>query len=133
MNESRIEAALQKLDERFDRLEQRLPTLATRDDLARFPSQDDPKGFATKEDLQAVPTRDDPKGLATTDDVKAEGEVTRRHFDAVAEEFLSQIRLVSEGTDMLSERVDRELGDVRAVVHGLDRRVMRLEADRLKR
>lgn len=123
MTESRVEAALHKLDERVERIEQILPTLATRDDLKGFPTQNDPKGFATKDDL---------KTFATRDDVREEGERTRRHFDAVAEEFLSQVKLVSEGTAFLSERVDRELGDVRSTVRALDRRVIRLEAGKTR-
>jgi len=107
VNESRIEAALQKLDERVDGIEQILPTLATKDDLRGFPTQDDPKGFATKDDFRGFATKDDLRGFATKDDlrefatkddVRGEGERTRRHFDAVAEEFLSQVKIVSEGT-----------------------------------
>ena len=113
MNESRIEAALQKLDERFDRIEQILPTLVTKDESI---------GFATKDDLQALRV-----------EVHAEAEVTRRHFDAVAEGFMAQVKLVSEGHQLLAERSDRDLEGVQADVRAIDRRVMRLEADKLRR
>ena len=185
MNESRIEAALQKLDERFDRIEQILPTLvtkdesarfatkddlagfATRDDLAGFAMRDDLAGFATRDDLAGFGTRDDLAGFATKDDlaafatkddlaafamrddlagfattvdlqglrveVRAEAEATRRHFDAVAEAFMSQVNLASEGHQLVSERSEREWDGVRADVRAIDRRVMRLEADKLRR
>ena len=158
MNESRIEAALHKLDERFDRIEQILPTLLTKDESARFATKDDFAGFATKDDLAGFATKDDFAGFATKDDlagfatkddlagfattvdlqdlrgeVRAEAEATRRHFDAVAEDFMSQVKLVSEGHQLIAERSERELEGVRADVRAIDRRVMRLEADKLRR
>jgi len=86
-----------KINTRLGRIEQILPTVATKDDLKGFatkddlkgfatkddlkefptkddlkgfPTQDDPKGFATKDDLKGFPTQDDPKGFATKDDLK---------------------------------------------------------------
>ena len=131
MNESRIEAALHKLDERFDRIEQILPTLLTKDESARFATKDDFAGFATKDDLAGFATTVDLQDLRG--EVRAEAEATRRHFDAVAEDFMSQVKLVSEGHQLIAERSERELEGVRADVRAIDRRVMRLEADKLRR
>ena len=110
MNESRIEAALQKLDERVDRIEQILPTLATKSDLMGFPTKDDPKGFATKDDLKVFATKDDLKAFATKDDLKqglastlAESKLYTR---VLFEDLKSDIGLLAEHLAHVSEVVD---------------------------
>ena len=67
----RVETHVRNIDLRLERVEQILPTLATKDDLKGMPTVDDPKGFATKNDLKGMPTVDDPKGFATKEDLKA--------------------------------------------------------------
>ena len=93
-----VEKAIRNIDERTTRIEQILPTLATKDDL---------KAFATKDDLKAFATKDDLKAFATKDEVKAEGELTRRHFDVVAERLEDSIRLIADGHAELDKRVSR--------------------------
>ena len=61
---------LENIDRRLARVEQILPTLATRKDLERMPTVDDPKGFATTKDLKKFATKDDLKRFATKDDLK---------------------------------------------------------------
>ncbi len=39
-------------------------------------------------------------------EIKAEGEVTRRHFDIVAEQFKDWTRLLADGTARNTERLD---------------------------
>jgi hypothetical protein len=63
-------ARLENIDRRLARVEQILPTLATRKDLERLPTADDPKGFATTKDLKTFATKDDLKTFATKDDLK---------------------------------------------------------------
>jgi len=78
-----VDAMLSNLDARTTRIEQILPTLATRqdlsdsirvlatkDDLKRFATRDDLKRFATKDDLKRFATKDDLKRFATKDDLK---------------------------------------------------------------
>ena len=74
-----VKNEFRKLDERLGRVEQILPTLATKVDL---------KAFATKEDLKAHPTRNE-----TYAAIRDDGERTRRHFDVVAESLRDEIRL----------------------------------------
>ncbi|HEY7790761.1 MAG TPA: hypothetical protein VIC33_09640 [Vicinamibacterales bacterium] len=81
------------MNKRLTRVEQILPTLATKADLAA-----------------AI------EPLATKADVAKEGETTRRHFDAVAERKVEDLRT-----------------ELKADIRGLDRRLMRLEADRPKK
>ncbi len=115
---------LRNIDERTARIEQVLPTLATRDDFNAFPTRDDLKAFATRDDLKAFPTRDDLKAFATKDDlercatkddltryatlddIRAEGDLTRQHFNAVAERIEERVRLIAEGHDALVTRAD---------------------------
>ena len=64
-------ATVRKFTRRMDRVEQILPTLATKVDLESFATKDDLKAFATKEDLKAFATKEDLKAFATKDDLKA--------------------------------------------------------------
>jgi hypothetical protein len=81
----RVETHVRNIDLRLQRVEQILPTLATKDDLKGMPTVDDPKGFVTKDDLKGMPTVDDPKGFATKEDLKAElrNYPTRAEVDAM--------------------------------------------------
>ena len=108
-------------DHRVERIEQILPTLATKEDL---------KTLATKEDLKAYATKEDLKAFATRDELREEGERTRRHFDAVAERLEGHIQLIAEGVVALQEQADGFKKEMRSDIAGLDRRLMRLEAPR---
>ena len=101
MNREAMEDLLRSLDQRVGRIEQILPTLATKDELARF---------ATKEDMLA------------------EGARTRAHFDAVAERLESQIRMLAEGLMSLDRRFEDFRSETRANFAAVDRRLLRLEA-----
>ena len=74
MTPSDVEAMLSNLDARTTRIEQILPTLATRQDLSDsirvLATREDLKAFATKEDLKRFATKDDLKRFATKDDLK---------------------------------------------------------------
>lgn len=85
-----VKAEFKKLDERLGRVEQILPTLATKDDLKAFATKDDAKAFATKDDLRqerrelnaviaTLATKDDLRAFATKDDLQEQ----RRELDAV--------------------------------------------------
>ena len=71
MTATEMEDVLKNLDRRMSRVEQILPTLATKDDLKAFATKDDLKAFATKDDLKAFATKDDLKAFATKEDLKA--------------------------------------------------------------
>ena len=110
-----VDAMLSNLDARTTRIEQILPTLATRqdlsdsirvlatkDDLKRFATRDDLKRFATKEDLKRFATKDDLReGLAAT---LAES----KHYTRVLfEDLKSDIQLLAEHLVHVSEVVER--------------------------
>ena len=96
-----MEALLKNVDQRFERDEHILPTLATKDDLTRF---------ATKVDLEE------------------RHEDTRRYFDIVAERLRDDIRLIAEGQVHLAQRVEESRIDLKTDIAAMDSRLMRLEA-----
>ena len=113
-----MEEVLDNLNRRVDRIEQILPTLATKDDLQKAIAP-----LATKEEL-----RNAVAGLATKEEVKAEGERTRAHFDAVAERLEEQIRLLAEGLLSLTRQFEEFKAETNARFAEMDRRLARLEA-----
>jgi hypothetical protein len=143
MNEQRrvpratLASAVENLRHRTDRIEQILPTLATKKDLEAFATKEDLKAFATKEDLKAFATKEDLKAFATMAFVREEGERTRRHVDVRFEQLRDQISAIAEGhaaTTAALDRVRREHAALDAKVERhrldhveLDRRVRRLE------
>lgn len=104
MDDRTMEEVLENLNRRVDRIEQILPTLATKDDLR--------KAIAP---------------LATKEEVRAEGERTRAHFDAVAERLEEQIRLLAEGLLSLTRQFEEFKADTNARFAEMDRRLARLE------
>ena len=61
MTATDMQDVLRNLDLRVSRIEQILPTLATKEDLKAFATKEDLKAFATKEDLKAFTTKEDLK------------------------------------------------------------------------
>ena len=95
----RVEIHVRNIDLRLERVEQILPTLATKDDLRGMPTADDWKGvltkedakaFLTKEDAKAFLTKDDAKGMPTVDDPK--GFVTTADLNAFGERESAAMR-----------------------------------------
>jgi hypothetical protein len=120
---------LKNLDARVARIEQFLPSVATKDDLKALATKDDLKAFATKDDLKAFAAKDDLKAFATKEELSEEGERTRRHMDIVAEALRDDLKIALEGNMALTSRV--ESLEQR---HGrLERRVTVLEATGTKR
>ena len=73
MDNAMIATHLEHLDRRLTRVEQILPTLATKDDL---------RTLATKDELRR--------------EIREEGERSRRHMDVNAESLRSDIQLIAE-------------------------------------
>jgi hypothetical protein len=81
MNDDMIATHLENLDRRLARVEQILPTLATRDEL---------QTLATKEDLETLATKE---GLRLQ--FQEEGERSRRHMDVLTESLREDIHLIA--------------------------------------
>ena len=115
---------MRNLTGRVVRIEQILPTLATKEDLAATVAP-----LATRAEMHdAIRAAVEP--LATRVEMHEEGERTRRHFDAVTERLESQIRLLAEGCSALREQLNAFRVDVKADFAAVNRRLMRLEASR---
>ena len=113
MHRPDITPIVKNLDRRLANIEQILPALATRD-----------------ESHVALAAAVAP--LATRDEVRAEAVETRRHIDVVFESMRAEIRVFAEGQVYLTERSDTFEAKTDRALTSLDRRVMRLEADRLR-
>lgn len=55
---------------------------------------------------------------------------TRRHFDVVAEGLRSDVRLIAEGHSLLTDKLDRFQDEVRREFRRVDRRLLKLKAQR---
>ena len=114
MSTVEMEQRLENVERRVDRIEQILPTLATRDDLKAAIAP-----LATKAELRAaiapLATKVELRAAIAPPATKAEVRAAiaeseqrmRTHFDIVAEGLRDDIRLVAEAVVTLSERVDR--------------------------
>ena len=119
MDQRSTDDLLRNLDRRVGRIEQVLPTLATKDEI---------RNLATKDEIRNLATRDELARFATKEDMLAEGVRTRAHFDAVAERLETQIRLLAEGLASLDQRFEDFRSETRANFAAVDRRLLRLEA-----
>ena len=152
MQQEQNTVEFKKINTRLDRIEQILPTLATKDDLKGVPTQADPKGFLTKDDIKGMPTQADPKGfltqadvtwLATKDDLKvfatkeelkAESKETRRYMQILIEEVKADIKLVAEAVVETNRVIARHTHpDLRTDIDKIDLRVLKLELKDKKR
>ena len=86
MDATMIDEHLENIDRRLTRLEQILPTLATKDEL---------KTLATKEDLRTA-IADAVAPLATKEELREEGERLRRHMDDVEERSRRYMDVLTE-------------------------------------
>ena len=136
MEPQELETQIKNIADRAERIEQILPTLATKDDLKVFATKDDLKVFATKEDLKAYATKEDLKAFATKEDLKAyatredlkeEGERTRRHFDVVADGIKTSVEKIAEGYEVLGARINGLRSELKADIADHERRITRLE------
>ena len=82
MDATMIDEHLENIDRRLTRLEQILPTLATKDVL---------ETLATKEELRAAI-----EPLATKEELREEGEGLRRHMDDVEERSRRYMDVLTE-------------------------------------
>jgi chromosome segregation ATPase len=142
-----VPTVLENLDRRMARVEQILPTLATKEEL-RTSIAEAVAPLATKEELRTsiaaaiapLATKEELAAavapLATKHEVWAaireEGERTRRHVDVVAESLRDDIRQIAEGHRALQHRADehdKKIDGLRTDVDRLDLRVARLEVE----
>jgi len=148
MSEEQVLERLGNLDRRVDRIEQFLPTLATRDEVgaaidqatARLATKDELAEaiarLATKDELAEAVARLATKDelaeavarLATKDELREEGERSRRYMQMLFEDLRSEMRLWAESWSDVDRRDARQHAESLSLFDGLDKRVMALEA-----
>jgi len=91
MDTEQLASDFKTFDQRLARIEQKLPTLATKDDLT---------GFATREDLRAevakLATKEDLTAFATKAELRETRDELKRHTQVLIESVQSDIRLLAE-------------------------------------
>jgi hypothetical protein len=119
--------SVESLDQRLARVEQILPTLATKEDLKPLATQEELREavakLATKEELREAVAK-----LATKEELREEGERSRRHMDVLVERLESRIQVFAEGYVALELRDARQHADTIKSLAALDHRVTALEA-----
>jgi uncharacterized protein YicC (UPF0701 family) len=133
MDQHEFETRIKNIDARTTRIEQILPTLATKEDLKACATKEDLKACATKEDLKAYATKEDLKAYATKEDVREEGTRTRLHFDLVADGIKESIKAIADGYKALDDRITNLSREIKSVLGNHEHRITRLEADSSKR
>jgi uncharacterized protein YicC (UPF0701 family) len=121
MDQQEMETRIKNIDERTQRIEQILPTLATREEIRTLATKDEVAKLATKEEVAT---------LATREELREEGERTRRHFDVVAEQLRSNIKFIAEGHETLGARADALESEFRTDIAAHDKRLTILEASK---
>ena len=137
--------SVQNLDQRLARVEQILPTLATKEDLKPLATKEELREavakLATKEELAEAVAKLATKEelaeavakLATKEEVREEGERSRTHMDVLFERLEAKIQVFAEGHAALEERDARQHAETLQPLTALDKRVMTLEAARPRR
>ena len=82
---------------------------------------------------QVLVTKEEAKAFATKDDVHEGAERTRRHFDVVAEQLKQDIAVIAEGRNALATSVNSRFREVGTTLESHDKRLMKLEAESIKR
>ena len=139
-----VKQQFKNLDERLSRVEQILPTLATKTDLTALATKAEIALLATKAELAAavavLATKAELEAavanLATKYELREEGEKTRRHMDVIAEHLIAQMAMLYESHTRHTERLDghdARLQSIDVRHSGLDQRVQALEHLRTRR
>ena len=105
MTATEMEEVLKNLDLRLTKVEQILPTLATKADLKAFATKDDLKAFATKDDLKAFATKDDLKAFATKEELKESFAEAKRHASVLFERTQEHLEIIAAYVADISQRV----------------------------
>jgi uncharacterized protein YjaG (DUF416 family) len=161
MERVELEQVVRNIDRRLERVEQILPTLATREELqaaiAPLATREEMHAaiqaaiapLATREEMHVaiqaavapLATREEMHAaiqaavapLATREEVRAEARETRRHFDIIAESLRDDIRIIAEGLVALGAKFDRFRRNMERELTKVDGRLTALEARRRRR
>ena len=132
MDQSELVESVKRMDLRLGRIEQFLPTLATKDELRAqaLASKEDLRAavalLATKEELRAAVAP-----LATRAELREESERTRRHSQVLFESLRDDIRIVAEAQVSTLVELRSMSQQHRTTLDNHELRLVRLESDTL--
>jgi hypothetical protein len=152
MDQSELVDSVKKIDLRLERIEQFLPTLATKDELRAqaLATKEElrAQALATKEELraQALATKEDLRAavallatkeelraavapLATRAELREESERTRRHSQVLFESLRDDIRIVAEAQVSTLVELRSMSQQHRKTLDNHELRLVRLESD----
>jgi len=125
-----LATAVDNIDRRLGRVEQILPTLATKEDLNPLSTKHELREavakLATKDEL-----REAKQGLEQK--IEEEGDRSRRYMKVLFEEVKKDVALYAERVTAVDERVTRIQAESVEADAALDKRVLALEAARPRR
>ena len=141
MGQSELVDSVKKIDLRLERIEQFLPTLATKDELRALAlaSKEDLRAavalLATKDELraQALASKEDLRAavapLATRAELREESERTRRHSQVLFESLRDDIRIVAQAQVSTLVELRSMSQQHRKTLDNHELRLVRLESD----
>jgi len=143
MDQSELVESVKKIDLRLERIEQFLPTLATKDELRTqaLATKEDLRAavalLATKEELRAavalLATKEELRAavapLATRAELREESERTRRHSQVLFESLRDDIRIVAEAQASTLVELRSMSQQHRKTLDNHELRLVRLESD----
>jgi hypothetical protein len=141
MDQSELVDSVKKIDLRLERIEQFLPTLATKDELRAqaLATKEElrAQALATKEDLRAavalLATKEELRAavapLATRAELREESERTRRHSQVLFESLRDDIRIVAEAQVSTLVELRSMSQQHRKTLDNHELRLVRLESD----
>jgi hypothetical protein len=98
MDDAVIATHLKNLDRRLSRVEEILPSLATKEDLRLLATKEELQALATKEELAA-------QWAELRREIRDEGERSRRHMDVLIEAQRGDIQLLAEHLSVVRSRL----------------------------
>jgi hypothetical protein len=104
MEDNVIATHLENLDQRLGRIEQILPTLATKDELKTLATKEELKTLATREELKTLATKEELRTaiadavapLATKEELRAEHDRLRLDVRILLEHQDSKLQVIAE-------------------------------------
>jgi hypothetical protein len=108
MDDAMIATHLENLDRRLARVEQILPSLATKEDLRSLATKEELRSLATKDELLSLATKEDLRLLATKEDLRLLATKEDLRLLATKEEVLLtkeefHLELANQSTDLRRE------------------------------
>ncbi|MBI3635096.1 MAG: hypothetical protein HY216_02610 [Candidatus Rokubacteria bacterium] len=126
---SYLDQRFAELDRRFDAVDRRFDAVDQQFDAVNQQFDAVDQQFDTvNQRFAGVDGRFEALRADVRGDIAASEAETRRHFAALMEQVMTQVRLVADGVVTVDQKVDRLADEMRDGFHQVDRRFLKLEA-----